>query len=75
MHVWKTGSNGNICRCTDDKFVLKYGQSNAQEGFLRISHICPSGHIQKSWVRFPGLADFLRISGSGTGSTNLHEES
>jgi hypothetical protein len=24
-------------------------------------------------VRFPALPDFLRISGSGTGSTQLHE--
>jgi hypothetical protein len=28
-----------------------------------------SGQIQRSRVRFPGLPDFLRSSGSGTGST------
>jgi hypothetical protein len=29
--------------------------------------------IQKSRVRFPALSDFLRSSGSGTGSTQPHE--
>jgi hypothetical protein len=30
--------------------------------------------IQGSWVRFPGLPDFLRSSGSGTGSTQPRED-
>jgi hypothetical protein len=30
--------------------------------------------IQRSWVRFPALPDFLRSSGSGTGSTQPHED-
>jgi hypothetical protein len=30
--------------------------------------------IQGSRVRFPALPDFLRSSGSGTGSTQPHEE-
>jgi hypothetical protein len=29
--------------------------------------------IQRSWVRFPTLPDFLRSSGSGKGSTQPHE--
>jgi hypothetical protein len=29
--------------------------------------------IQKPWVRFPALPDFLRSSGYGTGSTQPHE--
>jgi hypothetical protein len=29
--------------------------------------------IQTSWVRFPSLPDFLRISGSGTGFTQPRE--
>jgi hypothetical protein len=29
---------------------------------------------QRSRVRFPALADFLRSSGSGTGSTQLRED-
>jgi hypothetical protein len=38
----------------------------------------PSGQnswlqIQRSWVRFPELPDFLRSSGSGTGSTQPRE--
>jgi hypothetical protein len=28
---------------------------------------------KRSWVRFPALPDFLRSSGSGTGSTQPHE--
>jgi hypothetical protein len=31
--------------------------------------------IQRSWVRFPALPDFLRGSGSGTGSTQPREYS
>jgi hypothetical protein len=39
----------------------------------------PSGqsswlHIQRSRVRFPALPDFLRSSGSGTGSTQPRED-
>jgi hypothetical protein len=30
--------------------------------------------IQRSRVRFPALPDFLRSSGSGTGSTQTHED-
>jgi hypothetical protein len=30
--------------------------------------------IQRSWVRFPALPDFLRSSGSGTGSTQNRED-
>jgi hypothetical protein len=30
--------------------------------------------IQRSWVRFPALPDFLRSSGSGTGSTQPRED-
>jgi hypothetical protein len=30
--------------------------------------------IQRSWVRFPALPDFLRSSGSETGSTQPHED-
>jgi hypothetical protein len=30
--------------------------------------------IQRSWVRFPALTDFLRSSGSGTGSTQPRED-
>jgi hypothetical protein len=30
--------------------------------------------IQRSGVRFPALPDFLRSSGSGTGSTQPHED-
>jgi hypothetical protein len=30
--------------------------------------------IQRSWVRFPALPDFLRSNGSGTGSTHPHED-
>jgi hypothetical protein len=30
--------------------------------------------IQRSWVRFPALQDFLRSSGSGTGSTQPRED-
>jgi hypothetical protein len=30
--------------------------------------------IQTSWVRFPALPDFLRSSGSGTGSTQPRED-
>jgi hypothetical protein len=30
--------------------------------------------IQRSWVRFPALPDFLRNSGSGTGSTQPRED-
>ena len=29
--------------------------------------------IQRSWVRFPALPDFLSSSGSGTGSTQPRE--
>jgi hypothetical protein len=32
-----------------------------------------SGYIQRSWVRFPALPDFLSSSGSGTGSTHPRE--
>jgi hypothetical protein len=31
-------------------------------------------HIHRSRVRFPALPDFLRISGSGTGSTQPRED-
>jgi hypothetical protein len=31
--------------------------------------------IQRSRVRFPALLDFMRNSGSGTGSTQPHENS
>jgi hypothetical protein len=30
-------------------------------------------HIQRSWVQFPALQDFLRSSGSGTESTQPRE--
>jgi hypothetical protein len=30
--------------------------------------------IHRSWVRFPGPLDFLRSSGSGTGSTQHRED-
>jgi hypothetical protein len=30
--------------------------------------------IHRSWVRFPALPDFLRSSGSGTGSTQPRED-
>jgi hypothetical protein len=33
-----------------------------------------SVQIQRSWVRFPALPDFLRGSGSGTGSTQPRED-
>jgi hypothetical protein len=32
------------------------------------------GDIQRPWVRFPALPDFLRISGSRTGSTQPRED-
>jgi hypothetical protein len=30
--------------------------------------------IQRTWVRFPALPDFLRSSGTGTGSTQPRED-
>jgi hypothetical protein len=40
-------------------------RSNGQSSWLQ---------IQRSWVRFPALPDFLRSSGSGTGSTQPRED-
>jgi hypothetical protein len=39
-------------------------------------HLCGQNfwlQIQRSWVRFPALPDFLRSRGSGTGSIQPHE--
>jgi hypothetical protein len=48
-------------------------------GFSPVNNLWSSGQgfwlqIQRSWVRFPALPDFLRSSGSGTGSTQRRED-
>jgi hypothetical protein len=51
---------GSIVRRYRSSRYTLFGMSSGQSSWLR---------IQRSWVRFPTLPDFLRSSGSGTGST------
>jgi hypothetical protein len=52
---------------------LNYNQYSAIERFNWSSGQCSCLQIQRSRVRFPALPDFLRSSGSGTGSTQPRE--
>jgi hypothetical protein len=47
------------------RFNIKARMSKSQSSWLQ---------IQRSRVRFPALPDFLRSSGSGTGSTQPRED-
>jgi hypothetical protein len=45
-----------------------------QEKLLILKPLWSSGQTFWPWVRFPALPDFLRSSGSGTGSTQHRED-
>jgi hypothetical protein len=57
-----------VLRCTEFLDCVRLGPaqwSSRQRSWLR---------IQISWFRFPALPDFMRRRGSGTGSTQPHED-
>ena len=72
-------------KTTDDgqRNCPKYVEFQSKNKFEKLVHLVGpplwfSGQsfwlqIQRSWVRFPALPDFLSSSGSGTGSTQPRE--
>jgi hypothetical protein len=65
----------NVRHICNHYLVLSYDEYKPSSGPLLWSSGQSSWlQIQRSRVRFPALPDFLRSSGSGTGSTQLRED-
>jgi hypothetical protein len=73
-------SSNFINLCIELWLVLPFAQSICKGHLDSYTlPLCSSGQsswlqIQRSRVRFPALSDFLRSSGSGSGSTQPHED-
>jgi hypothetical protein len=50
------------------------GAGEDENMILKCVKIWTASVVSWSWVRFPALPDFLRSSGSGTGSTQPRED-
>jgi hypothetical protein len=77
--LFQTEVNGAITKATQTGFQDLDISVNIMTNYVKRPPLWPSGHsswlrIQRFRVQFPALQDFLRSSGSGTGSAQPRED-